>query len=326
MRYILIAVACCHALAVHGATRHVAASGGHNPPFTNWVDAATNIQNALEVSADADIVLVSNGIYELSAQVSITNGVTLRSVNGAESTIIDGKHVTRCLYLAHSNAFADGFTLRNGSNGIGAGVFIKNAGTIRNSIVCSNTARVGGGGVRCEGGGLVESCVIMGNVSFRDSTSGGGGRGASCSFGGTIRNCLIANKLACDGGGVRCAWGGNVQNCTVVGNTATNLGGGLFLISGAQWGGNPALVENSIVAYNSASGGADHYSLGINNSLTYCCFDGSLIAGDGNIDAPAAGRGALGPAPPGCPNPQPAGPASPPPAPGSPRCPRPPPP
>ena len=45
-------------------TRYVSLSGGHVPPFTNWVDAATNIQAAIDVASDGDTVLVTNGVYD----------------------------------------------------------------------------------------------------------------------------------------------------------------------------------------------------------------------------------------------------------------------
>lgn len=69
-------------------------------PYLSWEEAATSIQAALDVGEDGDTILVSNGVYgvgqsltpggALFNRVVITNGVTLRSVNGPSSTAIAG--------------------------------------------------------------------------------------------------------------------------------------------------------------------------------------------------------------------------------------------
>src|SRR5689334_389482 len=68
-------------------------------PFTNWLTAATNIQDAIDVSTNGDLVLVTNGVYQNGARVTsdsvtnrvvITNAITLQSVNGPLVTLIQG--------------------------------------------------------------------------------------------------------------------------------------------------------------------------------------------------------------------------------------------
>ena len=71
------------------------------PPYTNWATAAKVIQNAVDVASDGDHVVVADGTYATGDgpqlpqdgalnRVAITNSVTLRSVNGAQATVIDG--------------------------------------------------------------------------------------------------------------------------------------------------------------------------------------------------------------------------------------------
>ena len=60
------------------------------PPYTNWVTAATNIQDAVDAANTGDQVLVTNGVYSPDNQIAITNGITVTSVNGPRVTVVDG--------------------------------------------------------------------------------------------------------------------------------------------------------------------------------------------------------------------------------------------
>jgi hypothetical protein len=97
-------------------------------PFNSWATAATNIQNAVDAAVAGGTVLVTNGIYKVGGRVvygSLTNRVviskpiTVRSVNGAAVTAIEGfpnnaDNAIRCVYLTN-NATLAGFTLTNGA-------------------------------------------------------------------------------------------------------------------------------------------------------------------------------------------------------------------
>jgi len=53
------------------------------PPFTNWVTAATDIQQAVNAAAAGDDVVVTNGTY---GAVNVDKPLLLRSVNGPRVT------------------------------------------------------------------------------------------------------------------------------------------------------------------------------------------------------------------------------------------------
>ena len=164
-------------------TRYVSLSGGHIPPFTNWVGAARNIQAAIDEAVDGDTVLVTNGVYDtggriaggqaLTNRVVITNAVTVRSVNGPDVTTIQGQGpmgewAVRCAYVAN-RAKLVGFTLTNGFTQISYG----DSGS--------------GGGIYCESmQGIVSNCTLTGN-----SATGGGG-----AYDGTLYNCTLTGNSA----------------------------------------------------------------------------------------------------------------------------------
>lgn len=68
---------------------YVAPLGAHISPFSTWADAATNIHSALAVCAAGDVVMLTNGVYTLSTTVRVTNEVTLTSLNGRDSALLD---------------------------------------------------------------------------------------------------------------------------------------------------------------------------------------------------------------------------------------------
>ncbi len=69
-------------------------------PYTNWATAARVIQDAVDAATAGDEVLVTNGLYAVGARpgadyvtnrVSVDKPLTLRSVNGPQLTMIDGR-------------------------------------------------------------------------------------------------------------------------------------------------------------------------------------------------------------------------------------------
>jgi len=177
------------------------------PPYTNWTSAATNIQDAVDAAVAGDEIVVTNGIYATGGRATIDQSTTtnrvvvdkplaLRSVNGPQSTIIDGGGFFRCVYLTNG-ASLSGFTLTNGF------------------------ARFGGGAR----GGTLNNCILTGNrtasplTRYNDASGGG-------AFGCTLNNCTLARnsvgayQRSVGGGAVSCT----LNNCTLTGNSAYHPG------------------------------------------------------------------------------------------------------
>lgn len=239
-------------------------NSGSAPPFNSWSTAATNIQDAIDLATAGKVVLVSNGTYNLDAQISISKGVTVRSVNGADDTVVDGGGSVRCFYVTDNDAVIDGFTARNGYVSTGAGIYLLGGGSVLNCTVVSNTAGPGtsntdAGGIRCENGGMVSNCIVYANSAGDDAG------GVYCFGGGTVRGCVIRENHTGDkGGGVYCKNGGTVENSTLFNNTTDNQGGGIYNDDG--------YVVNSILYSNTASSAGNNYRTA-GGTYSHCCSD-----------------------------------------------------
>jgi hypothetical protein len=204
-------------------------------PYTNWAWAATNIQVAVNVAQSNAgpgtncVVLVSNGTYQTLYGVSIRTGLVLRSVNGADATVVRrlasdvGRSVT--VYATATNTVLDGFTLTGGSvNSDGGGVYAAASNClICNCVISSNYALTGGGGLSISDG-MISNCVVVNNAVG----SGNYGGGVQISGGNmALVNCLIAgNDGGMNGGGVFGYFGNTtMENCTLTGNRSSGVGG-----------------------------------------------------------------------------------------------------
>jgi hypothetical protein len=186
------------------------------PPFTNWLSAARSIQEAVDASRPGDTVWVTNGTYSIGStptplatlpnRVVITNGLTVKSVNGPATTAILGEPApvpggfgtgaVRCVYITAGSL--DGFTLTNGS-----------------TYASGDNVRDQSGGGAYAAGGILTNCWLFAN---RAASDGGG------AWGGDLRYCCLkANMSELNGGG---ACNAVLSGCDLVSNAAHRVGGG----------------------------------------------------------------------------------------------------
>jgi hypothetical protein len=146
-----------------------------NPPYDSWQTAATNIQDAVNAAA-GDEVIVNDGVYwdgratfqgiTVSNWVTISQPITLRSVNGPKATIIEGAkdpsthrpgpQAVRCVLIG-AQATLSGFTLTNGATGDPRGP--------SGVLDYSGSGVLVLGSSELETKGVITNCVLIGNVA-----------------------------------------------------------------------------------------------------------------------------------------------------------------
>jgi len=241
-------------------TFYVATNGSDSANGLTWATAKQTIQSAVNLTQAGDSVLVSNGVYATGGQVTpggsllcrvvIPSGITVRSVNGAgvttingavnSSTVTNGDGAVRCVCFG-ANAVLSGFTLTNGhTRGSSGDMYTEQRG---GAVYCADTSCV------------VSNCILTGC-----SGNSWGGAAEGC----TLINCLIAGNWAGSGGGG--ADSSTMINCTIAGN-AGSTGSGT----------EGCTLENCIVYAN--TGGGLNFNSG---SLNYCCTTPAPGSGVGN--------------------------------------------
>jgi hypothetical protein len=256
------------------------------PPFKNWFTAATNIQDAVDVAAAGDEIVVTNGIYATGGRAVGTNllvnrlavdkPLTVRSVSGPDVTVIDGAGTGRCAYAGES-ALLSGFTLTNGNAGpgngtLGGGVFGERLGVVTNCIFRGNWAGAGGGAY----GGTLYNCTLSGNSGYygagacgsilygctlTDNSAqpvfyGANGGGVNAS---TLYNCTLTGNSCAGGGGGACS--STLYNCTLTGNTA-EIGGGAS---------SSTLYNCTLTSNTAGTGATGGIGGGVDASTLYNC-------------------------------------------------------
>ncbi|HEY1789943.1 MAG TPA: choice-of-anchor Q domain-containing protein [Verrucomicrobiae bacterium] len=253
------------------ATLYVSpASPNPQSPYPSWTTAATNIQDAVSSAEAGDFIVVTDGVY--SGGVTVSNPVTLLSVNGANSTVINGGGP--CISLTN-DASMIGFTVTGGRNfNVGGGVFCSSSSAVLiNCVIINNLSIFGAAGVQ---GGTLNNCAIIDN----DGDDAGIG-GAS---GSTLNNCTITGNVGDSAGG---AAGCTLSYCTLSGNGSPNNGGGAMYCTlnnciitsnscGMMGGGAyVCTLNNCLVCDNVAAVGGGACS----SSLTNCTLTGNSAGG-----------------------------------------------
>ncbi len=280
------------------------AGGGGLPVhnITTGTDYAT-IQEAINAAVGGDEIEVDPGTYVERINM-LGKAITLRSVDGAATTIIDGSDggtVVTCGSGEGSDTVLRGFTMTGGRAVDGGGMNISGSGpTVVDCIFQGNRATDspdsrGAGMYIHQGSPLVMGCTFIDNTVGEGTviTAYGGGAFLSdsnatvldCVFAG---NSAVANLLGTDavarGGGIYSVGGDTtVINTTFSGNSAWSAsvfpgsthayGGGIaseagtLTVTNCTFAGNSASTINELNAW----GGGVHASGGA-TTVTNCVF------------------------------------------------------
>ncbi|MBP5787169.1 MAG: leucine-rich repeat protein, partial [Kiritimatiellae bacterium] len=219
---------------VGGGVAEFGADVFENCPNLARIEVGSALQSAIWAVPEGGTVAVRAGIY---GPISSSNkAIRIESMEGPETTMIDGGGISRCANLAmgaadpatrvlrvtNSATVLSGFTLCNGvaeeevtSNGShdydGGGV---HGGTLENCILRDNYARTMGGGAI---NSFLKNCHIYGNDG---GVSGGG------AYNCYLLNCHVENNTCRSYGGGLADCG--ATNCLIEGNTTRQCGGGCY--------------------------------------------------------------------------------------------------
>ena len=236
-------------------------------------DDCPTIQGSINAAADRDTIIVRSGTY-MEVIDFLGKAITLTSELGPDVTSIDGCQAGSVVTFNNGegiDSVLEGFTITNGSTGLGGGIHCRSSSPlIANNIVSDNRADIAGG-IFCA---LDSSPVITGNIIMDNIAVNEGGAvwchesdpvisdntitGNSAQFfsGGAIycwnSNAVITNNVISDNraeshtsGGIHCRFSGlTIADNIITGNTATSGGGVYCLSSDTTISGN-VITENA---------------------------------------------------------------------------------
>lgn len=208
-----------------------------------------SVQEAINHALNYDTIILESGVFYENINFNGKN-VTISSADPTdfhliENTVIDGNgvgNVVTCINSEDDDSVLLGITIRNGATGIYS---YRSKPQIERCIITGN-------GVGIEGNALIIDSIIEGNQSHgvvscykpirRSLLRANGGYGIrGCD---DMANCIVSgNRGVGIGGFTR----GLITNCVIVGNGDHGVGG-------ASGDCGPAVITNSIIAYNRGAG------------------------------------------------------------------------
>jgi hypothetical protein len=183
---------------------------------------------------DGQKIIVQDGDYAISSQLSVTKNVRIVSANGPEKTIIHGAGNHQLLTLNNSSAIVEGISWTNGYCSVAAntalatptGVLVTK-GTLKDCVVTKcRSVGYGAGAVAVNG---ADARVVGGKIIENTSELGGGGKGSPyslCGAGLYISNGRVEDVLIADNRGGSAVGvyqtGGTVKNCQILRNVGSS--------------------------------------------------------------------------------------------------------
>ncbi len=243
---------------------------------------APNIQAALEVSEDGDVIELTDGTYIGEGYYNIDflgKAVTIRSQSGNVSACIltlESVPEDRRAFILQSNEGAssvlEGLTFQGWSSEFGSGVVIKIVGampTIRGCVFHSNGSGSAISAVS-NSNPLIENCVFSNNIDYSM-----GSLAAAMSLGAaTVRGCTFISNWAQSSGALSCGSSEvatTVEDCVFLFNNAMEGQGGAVRVNSA---GGVEFVRCTFYRNTSFTEGAaiiGHGPFSVNNCIFMNC-------------------------------------------------------
>ncbi len=242
------------------------------------------IQAGIDAASEGDTVLVANGTFTGPGNRDLDFGgksIVVRSERGPDNCIIDCEDEGRGFHFHNgeeSDSVLQGFTIRGGLAGSGAGVYCTadSSPTITGNIITANSADFGNGiccrsnssprvdkntitansSVAIEGGAIfchASTPIITGNTISNNSARFGGGICCMGASSAAIRdNTITSNSAEEDGGGIWCMGSApTISGNLIFLNTAASAGGGIRCALGSA----PRIINNIFITNVAGFGG-----------------------------------------------------------------------
>jgi len=252
------------------------------------------IQAAILSAGIGDEIIVAQGTYFENIDF-IGKAIIVRSSDPTNPavvalTIIDAGNSGRGVTFSNgesSNTLFGGFTITNGDETNGGGIFCQNTSpTISNCVLNRNSATISGGGMY---NSLGASPTIT-NCSFTNNTANNGAGMFNSQSHPTVINCKFTTNVSAFGGGgmFNSDSSPDVVGCTFLANSANGAigvvagGGGMLNINLAGQDSNPTVTNCEFLANVAVlNGGGMLNHIGSNPLVSGCVFNGNMADGNG---------------------------------------------
>ena len=312
------------ALAANAADIYVATTGNDTSGDGSAAAPFLTISNALAHASvlGGDTIHVAPGLYEITAQLEVTNATAVVGTAGRDSTevrraeVLATKNapasdfVARCLYLSHPDARVEGITFSRGYLYCGAaadttdrllvrgaGVYIEAGALLSCAVTNCYIGRSKVGGVLALQGAnaFVSNCLVRANRSYGNSYEHYG-TGVTASGGEIVDSDICDNAYVGAtyprGTGLYIekplsgATPMTLRRCQITGNydNAANYVSYWGTAAGAQIMAPDALFENCLIAGNSTHGnGGGVYVSGARATFVNCTIADNAAAYGGGV-------------------------------------------
>lgn len=274
-------------------------------PYDSWERAAAEFSDAVDILAANQTVVVDDGTYRVRNGIVIPAGVTIRSVNGPSTTILDATS-SSCPVVSIGQAGCEfaGLTISNAWNTTSytvAGITMTSNSTVTNCVFnsclslgsnspalilsagravdcvftnCCMKTGAAGNAIGVTGSGLVDRSRVYSSYYYGNYTDQECG-GAVNVVGGTVRNTLVTGTRNGGCPGIYVGANGKVENCTVVSNVSLKATAASF---GCYVANATGSVTNTIVALNVDVNGNAANAGGKESSYGNCAVPGGFGA------------------------------------------------
>lgn len=251
-------------------------TSGQAFPYDSAATGYSSLKTAVSEALDGYTLLIGEGIYETTDQISFNKALTLRGLGDTpEAVIVRNTSVTTNSYYHRT------LEMNNA------------AGRIENITIEDGRVRNENGGNLRLVTGVVSNCVIRGGIAVADGSNGAGGAVAIAGA-ATLTHCVISNNVVFGtssnqglaGGAVFIAYGAQnarVSNCLIAYNTYITSGDEpKDGAAGIRFGGsnNNTQIENNTIVANTVEGSLKDDSAGVHCTTWYGRLRNNIIVGN----------------------------------------------